>query len=326
MKTQKKEMKKAKRSAFIRYLQLGETALTREERSLLQNRALSHTVSEGGAIVPAQFANLLEAALRNESFFDVATVLETEKGGKLPYPTMNDSSNTGELLVENASMGSSADPVFGQKLLGAYKFSSKPVNISNELIQDAPEVFLPVLAEKLAERCVKAAMPYFISGTGTNQPTGFLTAGAKGVDAAVSALSYANLLGLIKSVDKRFRAGASWAMNDNTLLTLQQLADSAGNPIVKLAYNEKQKPMMLGYPINILNDMDDIGAGNISVAFGNFQKYIVRRIKGAAVLRLEETFADLDQTAFVLYLRMDGNLVDVSSTLSPVKYIEHAAS
>ncbi len=321
-----KATKHERRNAFETYVTRGKDALTPHQEKLISNRALGSSPTAGGVTVPNSFLNLLEAALKQSSFLDVATVIETETGAALPHPSMNDSANIGELLTEGSNIGSSVDPAFGVKTLKAYKFSSKPINISNALVQDAGEILFPVLAQKLAERCINAAMPYFINGTGVDQPAGFVSSGTKGVDAAVSSITYANLIGLIRSVDKRFRSSATFAMNDDTLLALQGLTDTAGNPILRMGYNEKQKPILLGFPVNVVNEMSDIGAGKVSVAFGNFQKYIIRLVKGAELKRLNETFADMDQTGFILYMRMDGSLLDVAATLSPVKYILHAAS
>ena len=325
MKT-KKTRKKEMRTAFEKYVQRGKQFLTAEELSMIEIRALDSTDAKGGVTVPEYFANKIESAIRGSSFLDVATVVETKAGGSLPLPTMNDSANIGELLVEGVGIGDSADPSFNVKTFKAYTFSSKPVNISNELVQDAPDVFFPVLAQKLAERCVNAAVPYFINGTGVDQPLGFVTGGAKGVDAAIDSVTYNNLTALIKSVDKRFRSGASWAMNDDTLLIIQDLKDTAGNPIIKLSYDKKGTPYLLGYPVQIINEMSDIGAGNVSIAFGNFKKYVVRLVKSMELRRLSERYADYNQTGFILFVRMDGNLLDISETLSPVKYLQHAAS
>ena len=87
-------------------------------REVLENpaaRALSvGTPTAGGHTVPEGFSNELE---RNMLAFggprQVARVVTTSTGNDLPWPTSDDTSNSGELLAENASIGSSTDPSFG---------------------------------------------------------------------------------------------------------------------------------------------------------------------------------------------------------------------
>jgi HK97 family phage major capsid protein len=47
--------------------------------------------------------------------------------------------------------------------------------------------------------------------------------------------------------------------------------------------------------------------------FGALEKYIIRSVKELAILRLNERFAELGQTAFIGFARYDGNLIDAGT-------------
>ena len=68
--------------------------------------------------------------------------------------------------------------------------------------------------------------------------------------------------------------------------------------------------MILGHNYVIDQDMQSIAAGNRSVLFGDFSKYVIRDVMGFDLLRLDERFADAFQVAFVAFLRTDGKLID----------------
>jgi HK97 family phage major capsid protein len=98
------------------------------------------STSTGGGTVPQGFVNSLERALAAfGGIRSAADVIRTDTGAALPWPTVNDTGNSGELLAENtaATDNSANDPTFGQTTFGAYKFSSKVIRISYELIEDS---------------------------------------------------------------------------------------------------------------------------------------------------------------------------------------------
>ncbi|MNL77093.1 hypothetical protein D3C87_2031900 [compost metagenome] len=68
--------------------------------------------------------------------------------------------------------------------------------------------------------------------------------------------------------------------------------------------------------------MAAIGASNKSVAFGAFNRYVVRMVREFAIRRLVERYADYDQTGFIGFTRLDGELLDAGA----VKVLQHAAS
>ncbi len=68
------------------------------------------------------------------------------------------------------------------------------------------------------------------------------------------------------------------------------------------------------------DDFPAIGAGNKSIAFGDWSRYIVRQVGGVNVMRLDERFADALSVGFVGWWRIDGKLMDSSA----IKVIQHS--
>ena len=112
-------------------------------------------------------------------------------------------------------------------------------------------------------------------------------------------VGYLDLLALEHSVDKAYRRGAKWMMHDSTLRFIKGLKDKYGHPLWLPGVAVNAPDTILGYPYSINNDMATLAASGKTVAFGALDKYVIRRVKELAVLRLVERFADYGQVAFL---------------------------
>jgi HK97 family phage major capsid protein len=98
-----------------------------EERSILrkgftdEHRALgAATDSAGGYTVPEGFGGSIISTMKQYGgVMNIANIMTTASGNPIPFPTNNDTGNTGGLLTEN-STDSEQDTVFGQVNLDAH--------------------------------------------------------------------------------------------------------------------------------------------------------------------------------------------------------------
>ena len=180
-----------------------------------------------------------------------------------------------------------ANPEVTQKALDDIFF-----NVEGELSQDISESFA-VLEGKA-----------FLSGTGTNQPVGLLTAKtsadadsarafgtvqhiATGVADSFPAKDPADILiDLIYSMKAGYRTGAQFMVNSMTLATMRKWKDGDGNYIWQPAMQNGQPGSIFGYGYVTNEDMPSAGAGAIPVVFGNFQQaYVIFDRMGIRSLR-----------------------------------------
>lgn len=180
-----------------------------------------------------------------------------------------------------------ANPEVTQKALDDIFF-----NVEGELSQDISESFA-VLEGKA-----------FLSGTGTNQPVGLLTAKtsaeadsarafgtvqhiATGVADNFPAKDPADILiDLIYSMKAGYRTGAQFMVNSMTLATMRKWKDGDGNYIWQPAMQNGQPGSIFGYGYVTNEDMPSAGAGAIPVVFGNFQQaYVIFDRMGIRSLR-----------------------------------------
>ena len=306
-----------------------EAKLSRRNYDLIRRelRAQSTTDSAGGYTIPEGFVYELERALLAfGGMRQVSSVIRTDQGGDLPWPTVNDTSNSGAILAENTEV-SEQDITFGSVTLGAYKYTSKLVRVSEELMQDSAFNLAQVLGSLLGERVARILNENFTTGSGSGQPNGVITAAVSGKTAdSATAITAGEIIDLFHSVDPSYRDGASsvWMCNDSTVAAIRKLTDDQGQFLWQSGMQAGIPDRLYGRAVIVNQVMQDIGASEYPLLFGDFSLYKIRDVRSIRLRRLVERYADYDQQGFVAFSRHDGNLLNAGT--NPVKYLTMAAS
>jgi HK97 family phage major capsid protein len=281
------------------------------------------TSTAGKETVPQGFIYALEQALLAYGGVRVnATVIRTDAGNALPYPTMNDVTNKGAILAEATTIGASVDPAFAQLILNAFKYSSKPILMSYELTQDSAFDLGALVGDWLGTRIARIQNDHFTTGAGTTLPKGLTVAAVVGKAAAsMTTFTSDEVIDLIHSVDPSYRPNASFMFHDTVLATIRKLKESTTNAYIWQPGLQAGVPdRLLGYRYTINQSMSaTFTTGQKLVLFGDLSKYLIRDVSSIRLVRLEERYADTDQIAFIAFMRSDGNLLDAGTR--PVKWL-----
>lgn len=309
---------------FRSYLRGGIGALEHDERQVLrrgfvaEERAQSvGTSSGGGYTVPEGFWNRLqETLLAFGGAVGNVNLITTGSGNDLPWPTVDDTSNKGAILAENTQV-SEQDVTFGVNSLGAYKYTSKLIRVSLELLQDSAIDVEALIARKLGERLARIYNEHLTTGSGSGQPDGLATSPTTGKTfASATVQTHDELLDLIHSVDQAYRGapGVSWMFNDTTALGVRKIVDGDGNKAWQPGLVQGQPDRLLGYPYIVNTDMPGPTTGNVSMLFGDFRAgYVQRQVRGVQLVRFDEKYMDYFQIGFTAFGRMDGTKDDTSA-------------
>lgn len=320
---------------FAKWVREGDRAIKDADWAILRNTMSTTTNSEGGFTVATEVAGtVLDALLQFGGMRAVSDVMRTTQGNPMQFPTSDGTAEVGEILAENAS-ATDLDIAFGTKALPVYKYSSKVVTVPIELLMDSNVDIEAFVISRLSTRLGRITNTHFTTGTGTNQPTGVVTAAAVGVTAAnatsqVTAVTYDSLVNLQHSVDSAYRelGNCRFMFNDTTLREIRKIKDSSNRPIFVPGY-ESTNPggapdRLLGYPIQINQSVASMAASAKSILFGDFSFYKIRDVMDVTVQRYTDSaFAKKGQVGFLAWLRSGGNLIDVGGA---VKVFVNAAS
>lgn len=319
----------------------GERALTEEQREYVNNnnsRAQKvwgaqtvGTNTEGGYLAPdEQSSNLLVALKAYGGVREAANVLTTDHGRDIPMPTTDPTAEEGELLAESAT-AADLDTSFGIVTIGAYKYSSKTVPITIELLMDSLIDVEDHVNGILGMRLGRITNKNFTTGDNVNKPNGIITAAALGKTGLVGqtgSIIYDDLIDLEHSVDPAYRkqkGDCRYMFHDDSLKVLKKLKDSQGRPlwVPGLTSGEPDTLNSYGYIIN--QEMATMAANAKSVAFGNFKYYTIRDVAAVQFMRFNDSaYAKKGQIGLLAFSRHDGELMAANN--DAIKYYQNSAT
>lgn len=213
---------------------------------------------------------------------------------------------------------------FAQITLKAYKYSSKLVRVSAELLQDTAIDLESFIGNALGTRIARILNTHFTTGDNSSKPQGVVNAGTGVTCASASAITYSEILDLQHSVDPAYRANARFMLHDSTLKAIRKLVDDQNRPIFQQDITGASPGTLLGWPIVVNQDIATIAASAKVIVAGDFSKYLIRDVTDFTLLRLEERYADYHQVGFVGFSRHDGRILDAGT--DPLKVMAMAAS
>jgi len=293
-------------SAWWRYA-LAKSA--RAELDAAEERALSRASgAAGNFLVPGDLEAQIVSAARAESAIGrLAREFTTATGATIGLPTVP--SHGGAAWVAEGAATSPSDETFAEVQLGAGKVSTKVI-ASEELSQDAMMAFDAYLGEELGRRLGAIEGAAFATGSGTGQAQGLVN-GVTAVTAATgSAVSFklSDIVAVYKALPAAYRGRAVWIMNGDDFASLASLTDSAGGLVLPAL--QATEPSLFGRPVVVDAYLPAPAANAKSVLFADFSSaYVIRRVSGISVQRLEELHSDNGQLAFRGRERVDGRVV-----------------
>lgn len=307
--------------------------MTAEDALLIRNTMSTTTGSEGGFTVQTDVAMRLIEAIKEYRFMrNVASQITTEKGNPLNYPTSDGTTEVGEWVAQNVA-ATLADITFGTVALNVFKAGSKVITVPIELLQDSQIDIEALVFNRAAQRIGRLTNQGFTVGTGTAQPQGFVGVagtGKTGTTGQTTTIIYDDLIDLIDSLDVGYQASGrnlTFMCNQTLRKVLRKIKDTAGRPIWTPSYDAGIvggfQDQLLGYNLNVNNDMAVPAANAKSLAFGDFSQYMIRDAMEVSLFRFDDSaFMTKGQVGFLAWSRTGGNLLDVGS----IKLYQHSAT
>lgn len=300
--------KKAYHDAFITWMRNPAdpqaTMNLRTASKGLEQRAaqvVTTTGSAGGFALPEQIENTIARLSRDITpMRQVATVRTI---GSSDYKELFDvNGGSFEWVGEGGTRSQTTTPDLAEIAPTMGTASARP-RASEESLDD---LFFDVegwLSTATAEALAQGEGLAFVSGNGTNRPTGFLAGptplltadgvrafgtlqAVVGGQAAALPTSLDTIINMTATLRARYRANAVWAANRRTLAALRVYKDTTGQYLWQPSVQAGTPDTFMGYRVVEMEDMPDVAAGTFPLAFGDFREgYLIVDRVGLRVTR-----------------------------------------
>lgn len=185
------------------------------------------------------------------------------------------------------------------------------------------------LAEEVAEKFAVEEGIAVITGNGTSKPTGMInTSPATTADFASperSANAYQavtsdltpggvailadTLIDLLYTLNSAYRSRATWVFNSLTAAAIRKLKDTTNQYLWQPGLQMGQPERLLGFPVAIWENMQNVGANNFPVAVGDWRRayYLADRV-GLRITR--DNVTNVGFVRFYVRRREGGHVLD----------------
>ena len=295
--TENREIEKRESKQFVDYI-----------RGVIENRAdVNLEPSNNGAIIPHTIAKkVIMKAYDMSSILQSATKYNTK--GNLAIPVYNEGEDgIGMAYAEEfkgltSKVGNFTSVNLGNFLAGALCKLSKSLIKNTDI--DLENTVISLMAEAIARFQEKE----LLKGTEGK------VEGLRGVElqhtcSSASVITADDLIKLKNKVKKQFRRGAKWIMSNDTLTAIELLKDGNDRFIFREDVNGEFDGYILGYPVDVSDNMDDIGSGKDVIFFGDFSGLALKQRTDALELDvLREQYATEHAIGVCAWLEFDAKV------------------
>jgi HK97 family phage major capsid protein len=294
------------------------------------------TGAEGGYAVPKEIDAQIDAVLKAASpIRGIANVVQVGSAGYRKLVTTGGTPSG--WAAETDARPVTASPVFVEIAPPMGELYANP-SASQAMLDDAQFDVEQWLAGEIAAEFAKAEGAAFVNGSGTSRPKGFLQAPtastadgarpfgtlqylASGAAGDFASNAAERLIDLVHAVRAPYRQGASFVMNATTLARIRKFKTSDGQFLWQPSLVAGQPATLLGYPVVEAEDMPDIAANSLSIAFGNFRMgYLIAERTETQILR--DPYTSKPFTTFYATKRVGGCVTNSEA----IKVMKFAAS
>lgn len=256
----------------------------------------------GGYAVPEEIDAAIDRLLTSVS--PIRAIANVVKVGSAGYRKLVTSGGTPSGWVSEVAGRPETDtPAFVEIAPPMGELYANPA-ASQAMLDDSAFDVEAWLAQEIATEFAHAEGAAFVAGSGVNRPKGFLAQptsaagdgtrafgtlqfiGSGAAGAFPSTAPQDRLVDLVQSLRSPYRQGAVFVMNSATASVIRKFKTSDGAFLWQPGLVSGQPDTLLGYPLVEAEDMPDIAADSLSIAFGNFKAgYLIAERTETQILR-----------------------------------------
>ena len=274
------------------------------------------------ATTPVTFADfVVEQLVEGISIYDGATKIRTTDIRNITIPVVAGTAPAAAFVSQGGTIGA-ADPVFTSVTLGA--FTAATITLaSQQLVDSAGFNLVEYVGRAAGAQLGRLAGSAMTLGTGTVQPTGFVTAlntagalttATKAGTVTSTFFSAVDLNDAIYALGVKYRnANTVWQVATTAASKLRKLQDLNGQFIWQPAMVAGQPETLLGFRVKENVDMAAVASASKSVVLIHEPSFYIREAGGIDVATSSERYFDLNSVAIRALYSVDSALPDTAA-------------
>lgn len=278
-------------------------------RDVLNERSNNMEKGANGAVIPHTIADKIIKRV-----YDVAPILEKStkynvKGSlTVPYYDESTTALTVGYQTEFSEIESNVGQFTSQIELTGFLAGALAL-VSRSLINNAQFNIVDHVVNIMGDHIARWIEGELLNGT-TNKVTGLSTLTNVLTAGATNAITADEVIKLHDKIKDIYQSNAMWVMSPETRTALRLLKNNVGNYLLNDDINSPFGSTLLGKPIYVSDNMDEIGAGKSVIFYGDFSGLATKFNEEINIQILREKFATKHADGIIGWFEFDAKVED----------------
>lgn len=277
-------------------------------RGVINTRDNNLTETDNGAVIPQTIANKII-----KKVYDICPILQRSTKynvkGTLTIPYYDESETAITVAYQNEfSALSSNVGEFTSITLTGYLAGALSL-ISRNLINNSDFDIVGFVVDHMAYAISRFIENELLNGT-ADKVDGLSKLNNKVTAASATAVTGNELIELQAKVKDVYQGNAIWIMSTATRTAIRELKDNMGRYLLQDDISSPFGHTLLGKPVYVSDNMEDLGAGNTAIYYGDMSGLATKFSEEINIQVLREKYADQHAVGVIGWLNFDAKVED----------------
>lgn len=267
--------------------------------------------NNSGAVIPTTIAKRIIDAIVDICPILAGAEVYHEKGN-LKIPKWTKANSTHDVTVGyateftplTADSGKFASVDLGGYLAGAL------VLVGKSVINNAAVNVTEFVIRKIAEKAAQFLEGELLKGSGSSAAQGAVKTSNVVTTGTALTVGLADLIAVQAAVKQAYQKKACWTMSPATFTAIKQLTDGQNRPLLEPDVSSEFPYRLLGKPVYLSDNMDEIGGNKLAVLYGDYSGLSVNFREDIGIEILREAYHTQHAIGIDCWFEFDSKVTD----------------
>lgn len=267
--------------------------------------------NNSGAVIPVSIAKKIIDEVKDICPILAGADVYHEKG-VLKIPKWTKANSTHDVTVGYATEFTSLTADSGKFTsidLGGY-LAGALVLIGKSVINSSAVNVTQFVIRKIAEKVAQFLEGELLKGSGSSAAQGACKTTNVVTTGTALTVGLADLIALQSAVKQAYQKNSCWTMTSNTFTAIKQLTDGDNRPLIQPDVTAEFPYRLLGKPVHLSDNMDEIGGNKLAVLYGDYSGLSVNFREDISIEILREVYHDKHAIGIDCWFEFDSKVTD----------------